>query len=133
MDPISAFSLAVNVLSTVDIAVKTGKTLWDLYKSTSGFTKQTDKLLLAMSQFDAALGQLANPRLDASASERCSATIKEIRAMLDLCKARKPSSVASALQAKAQYTKHKSELQDLQKELESATGQLRTALAITTK
>ncbi|KAK4675962.1 hypothetical protein QC764_507830 [Podospora pseudoanserina] len=135
MDPISAFSLAVNVLSTVDIAVKTGKTLWDLYKSTSGFTKQTDKLLLAMSQFDAALGQLANPRLDASArlaSERCSATIKEIRAMLDLCKARKPSSVASALQAKAQYTKHKSELQDLQKELESATGQLRTALAITT-
>ncbi|KAK0671548.1 hypothetical protein QBC41DRAFT_54841 [Cercophora samala] len=138
MDPISAFSLTVNVLSTVDIAVRTGKTLWELYKSTSGFTKQTDDLRAAIGQFDAALGELSTPALGLNtstnaAAQQCSQTIRDIRAIIDSCKARKQSSVISAVKAKLEATKQKSKLQNLQEQLERMSTQLRFLLAIATK
>jgi hypothetical protein len=49
MDTVSAFSLAVNIIDMVDMAVKTGKELHELYSSTSGFTKENEALTQATS------------------------------------------------------------------------------------
>lgn len=147
MDPISALSLAVNVVAMVDTAVKTGKTLRDLYKSTSGFTKQTQELIQAMSQFEKALtvldgaqNQLAtvqSPGTDnatATAAKQCGQTIQAIKAILDQCRVAKPSSARAVVKGWFQSTiKHRSKIEALQSNLESATGQLRTSLAIATR
>jgi hypothetical protein len=147
MDPISAFSLAVNVVTMVDIAVKTGKTLRELYKSTSGFTKQTQELIQATSQFektlaalDAAQNQLAtaqSPAIDdatAMAAKRCGQTIQAIKAILDQCRVGKPSSARGAVKGWFQSSiKHRPKLEELQATLELATSQLRTSLAIATR
>jgi hypothetical protein len=147
MDPITTFSLAVNVFTMADIAVKTGKTLRELYKSTSGFTKQTEELNRARSQFEKALASLnaAQNQLDtakgseidnttAMAAKRCGQTIQAIKAILDQCKVSKPSSARGVIKGWFQSSiKHGSKLDELQATLESAISQLRTSLAMATR
>src|SRR4051794_12201423 len=99
MDPITAFSLAVNVITTVDVAVKTGKTLRELYESTSGFTRETEELIQATGQLEKALAGLdsaqsqltaaQSPGVDdttATAARQCSEAMRAIKAILEQCR-----------------------------------------------
>jgi len=147
MDPISAFSLAANVVGVVDVAVKTSKTLHELYKSTSGFTKETEELIWATSRFEKALecldsaqSQLATAQspgshdTTAAAAKKCSETIQAVKAILDQCRSGRSSSARAALKGWFRYSiTHRGKLEELQAALESATRELKTSLAIATR
>ncbi|KAK1758915.1 hypothetical protein QBC47DRAFT_314808 [Echria macrotheca] len=147
MDPISAFSLAVNVITVVEVAVKTGKTLHELYKSTSGFTKETQELIQATGQFEKALASLDSAQnqlaaaqdpgiadATATASKQCGEAMQAIKAILKQCRCGKPSSTRDALKTWLKTNvKHRAKLEELQANLESATRQLKISLAIATR
>ncbi|KAK0706301.1 hypothetical protein B0T26DRAFT_680004 [Lasiosphaeria miniovina] len=114
MDPISTFSLAVNVLTLVDMAVRTGKTLSELYKSTSGFTRVSQELIQATDQFEKALAGLnsVNPQPataqisgtdEATAAKQCRDTIQALKTLIDQSRAAKQSSVRTAMKSFQQH------------------------------
>lgn len=146
MDPISAFSFAVNVITLLDITVKTGKTLHDLYNSTSGFNKETEELSQATSRLksaldslDAAQGQLvtapstAIDNSTAMAAKWCGETVQTIQRILEECRVKHKSSARGAVKSLFRSSKHRPKLVELQETLEQATNQLRTSLAIATR
>ncbi|KAK0627911.1 hypothetical protein B0T14DRAFT_146331 [Immersiella caudata] len=144
MDPVSALSLAVNVITVVDTAVKAGKAIYDLYESTSGFSKQTQHLIDAIAGLDNALATLddaqtkislpTSPATDRSTSvavEKCRQTMREINAILDRCRVSKRRSVVQATRGWFRSNlKYGARLAELLAELESAERQLRVSLEI---
>jgi len=143
MDPISAFSLAVNILTTVDMAIKTGATLRELYESTSGFTKETDGLVETTKQYSKSLSALEDAQLQltsindpamTAAAQNCRRAIDAIQAILAKCKVPKKSSFRATTRTFFRLkVRYKGQLDEQQEALESATEQLRTALAVATR
>lgn len=145
MDPMSALSLACNVITIADAAVTTGRTLWGLYNSTSGFTEETEQVVLVVSQFEKALEALrparnqlatsASPDLNiGNAVQQCDEIIQAIAAILDQCRVKRTASARAVMKAWFRSNvKHKAALEKLQTDLQSATNQLQMWLAITTR
>jgi uncharacterized protein YoxC len=145
MEPLSALSVACNIITITDTAVKTAKTLHELYNSTSGFSsknenlvKETDHLKQAIEQLRQAGSQLtASQPHDANitrATDHCDQVVKSITAILDECRVKKPKSTRSVMKAWGKlHLKHSSNLLDLQTSLQSATDQLNISLVIATR
>ncbi|KAK4182585.1 hypothetical protein QBC35DRAFT_395679 [Podospora australis] len=148
MDPISGFSLAVNVLTVVDMAVNAGKTVHELYKSTSGFTKKTESLLTSSAQLNAALAALDDltnkqpspaPKSGVDnvvtlAVQDCRQKLQELEAIIGKCKVGKQRSFIGASKALFKSNvKYESRLVELQAELELTERHLTIALAIGTR
>ncbi|KAK3328565.1 hypothetical protein B0T19DRAFT_424926 [Cercophora scortea] len=150
MDPISALSLFANIAQTVEVAIKTGQTLVDLYKSSSGFTKETQPLLTATSTLKDSIAALqdANGQLVAPSSSAvshssgwthalkvaagCNNSIQKIEALLDKCKVKKKGSVLAAASAMVQSSRHMSKIAQLQKEMEASSEGLKMAISVAT-
>lgn len=144
MDALTAFSLACNAITIIDAAVKTGKTIGELYKSSNGFTKDVTEMLDTTSQLEKALqsldsarkllvgSQTSNPHI-AGAASQCEKTIKSVHELVDKCRAKKRSSITSALRAVYVSRRYESELHRLQSDMQSATRDLMTHLTIATQ
>jgi hypothetical protein len=145
MDPLSALSVACNILAIADAAVGTGKTIWELYNSTTGFTKETTRLIQATDQLQDALKALGPARTSLAAShphdsntdaaiKQCDKIILSIKAIVDECKVKEKGSTRSTTKAWFQSkVKHRSKLEDLQADLQIANDQLGMALAVATR
>jgi Tfp pilus tip-associated adhesin PilY1 len=145
MEPMTALSVACNVLTIVDAAVNSSKTLWELYNSASGFTKETHRLVETTKQLQESLQSLNSARgqLVASqspnshifaAAKQCDEISQAITAILAKCKVKEKSSISSAAKAWLKSkVKHRAELEDNYSKLQSASDGLRTALAIATR
>lgn len=151
MDPISAFSLFCNVVQTVEVAVKTGQTLVELYNSSTGFPKDSETLLIATGSLKDSIGilkdaqiQLHPPSLGtssttpagiqvASVAAECAASVDKIEALLDKCKVKKKASILAAGSAMFRAKRYKSELTELQKGMEASRESLKMAIAVATR
>ena len=144
MDPITAFSLFCNIVTTVDAAVKTAKTLKELYSSSSGFYKEakrlrdeTDKLTAIANDLLSSQTQISSipqhPLLQKVAAE-CLNVYQRIQLILDKCKVEPhgPRAIA-VVKSWARSQKLKSELRSLQSELELSSDRLQTAMALATR
>ncbi|KAK1772120.1 hypothetical protein QBC33DRAFT_520331 [Phialemonium atrogriseum] len=145
MDPVTAFSLAVNILTVLDVAIKSGKTVKELYDSTNGFTKETQALEDATRDLNKTVEVLddAKVRLDAAAKTadeqvsliggKCGIVSNQIQAFLNVCKVTKQKSTSAAIKGFLKGRKHQGELARLEKELKERAGQLETAIAVATR
>jgi hypothetical protein len=59
MDPITACSLFTNVITIVDAAIKASKTIRELYTSSTGFSKETQRLKDEMAHLETITATLA--------------------------------------------------------------------------
>ena len=145
MDPVTAFSLAVNILTVLDVAIKSGKAVKELYDSTNGFTKETQALEDATRDLNKTVKVLddAKVRLDAAAKTadeqvsliggKCGIVSNQIQALLNVCKVTKQKSTSAAIKGFLKGRKHQGELARLEKELKERAGQLETAIAVATR
>ena len=130
MEPLSALSVACNTITIVDSAVKTGKILYELFNSSSGFSNKTRSLAEKTAHLKDAAEQFrqAGSHLTAFQTQvtniarpgaHCEDVIKSISVILDDCKAKKTKSTRSSPKAWAKLNfKHNSNLKDLQSDLQ---------------
>lgn len=143
MDPISAFSLFCNVAQTVETAVKTGQTLVELYRSSYGLAKDTQSLSTATVHLSNSIRVLRDAQAQlqpattsagstqmASIARECDAFAKKIQILLDKCKVKKKGSIMAAGGAMIRSRWYKSELADLQKEMETSRDSLAMAISV---
>jgi len=140
MDPITAFSLAVNVVTVIESTIKAGKTLWELYQSSSGFTKETEDLLQATDQWNSiltdcsqALGGLQAAPSAETAAQDCRRLIQAIEDVLKTLKVQKRSSITASAKSYFQANRQRRALETLETRLQRTMENLRTSLAIATK
>ena len=151
MDPLSAFSLFCNIVQTVEVAVKTGQTLVELYNSSTGFPRDTQTLLSTTGSLKESVGILKNAQIQlqplssqtssptpsgiqvASVAAQCAASVVKIEALLDKCKVKKKASLLAAAHAMFRAKRYKSELTELQKEMEASRESLKMAVAVATQ
>lgn len=145
MDPISIFSLFCNVLTVVDAAIKTTKTLKDLYDSSSGYSKINQQIQdeanhleevaneLSLSQSQLASSRPQHPLL-AKVTEECNRIAEKIQLVLDQCKvsSKGPRTVA-VLKSWAKTHTRKSEISNLFKDLQACSDRLNSAMALATR
>jgi uncharacterized protein YoxC len=144
MDPVTVYSLFCNIITMVDAAVKIAKNLKELYDSSSGFSKEaqrlqdeTERLTTIANDLSSSQVQLPSipqhPLLN-KVAEECVEVSKRIQLILDKSKVNSqgPKAVA-VVKAWARSRNAKSELQGLQLELQSSSDQLRTAMALATR
>lgn len=137
MDPISSLSLACNVLDMVDRALKYGKTIHEIYSSTSGHTEQLKNLDDAVqsiaavaNEIEANGGKLTETKTDfrmREVAQQCNAVCQAIREFLTKCKA-KDGSLLSAVAARLRLTFEKSDLERLQAKLEESSQSLNSLI-----
>jgi uncharacterized protein YukE len=144
MDPLSAFSLFCNIITTADAAIKISKNLKDLYTSTSGFSKESQRirdettaLAALLKEISSSQAQLSgvpqHPRVD-KVAEECSEVCKGIQSILEKCKVDAHGSKTFAvIKAWATSQSTKSELQEMQTKLQERRGRLQEAMAIATQ
>lgn len=102
MDPLTAFGLACNILNVVDAAVKCGKTIAELYDSSSGYTHEMEDLQKALSDLEAIEHDLKSSQSQIPATESgermqhaaadCARIAHRINEILVSCGAQRPSS-----------------------------------------
>ncbi|KAK3686126.1 hypothetical protein B0T22DRAFT_518624 [Podospora appendiculata] len=117
MDPISALSLFANIAQTVEVAIKTGRTLVDLYKSSSGFTKESQPLLAATSALKESIAMLQNANGQLVAPSISGASQEEGVSL-------------AAASAMVQSSRHMSKISQLQKEMEASSEGLKMAMSV---
>jgi hypothetical protein len=144
MDSVTAFGLFCNIIAMMDGAVKTAKNLEDLYNSSSGLSKEAQRLqdetehLTAISNgFTAIQVQLSSipqhPLLN-KVAEECVEVSKRIQLILDKCKVNTQGhKVVAVFKAWVRSQNAKSELQGLQLELQTSSNRLRNAMALVTR
>lgn len=145
MDLISIFSLCCNVLTVIDAAVKTTKTLKDLYDSTNGYSKINQSIQdeathlediakeLSLSQNQLSSSLPHHPLL-AKVTEECNRIAEKIQLVLDKCKvsSKGPRAVA-VLKSWSKTQARKSEINDLFKDLQTCSDRLNMAMALATR
>ncbi len=144
MDPISAISLFGNVITIVDAGVKSVKSLKELYDSSTGFSRTDQRLRAEVSHLEAIVQSLSASQIELAScpqqpllrkvAEECTEACTQIRVVLDKCKVNSqgPKAVA-VLKAWAKSQSQKSEIRELQVELELCRERLRTAVAAATR
>jgi hypothetical protein len=144
MDPVTAYSLFCNVIAMVDAAVRVAKNIKELYDSSSGFSKEAHRLqhetdILTtiandLSSSQVQLSSITHHPLLKRVAEECVEVSKRIQMILDKCKVNSqgPKTIA-VIKAWARSKSARSELQELQLELQSSTDRLRAAMAFATR
>jgi len=144
MDPLSAFSLFCNIITTVEAAIKIAKNLKELYTSTSGFSKESQcirdevtaltALCKEISSSEAQLSGLPrSPRID-KVAEECVELCKGLQSIVE--KSRVDSHGSRAVAVLKAWTSSKStnlQLQTLYTNLQERRGRLREAIALATR
>lgn len=140
MDPLTTFGLVCNLLTVVDAAVKCGKTIAELYESTSGYTRDTEGLRKAFRDLEAIERDLtasqsqvpptgSRKRMQDAAAD-CARIAHRIKEILVSCAAQRTRSLTSAMKAYLKFAVRKSEILRLRDELETSSTKL--ALLVTT-
>ena len=143
MDPLTALSLACNIITLTDAAIKTGKEFRELYESPSGRTRQSERQNEALVRFRNELQKIQPSHTQFAASkyfnkdaiaaaECCSKTVGTIVGILNKCKVQEKGKSIAAAKAWCQIVINKSKLERLQLDLESQTKHLGSLLAIET-
>jgi hypothetical protein len=134
MDPLTAIGLACNVIDLVDNAIKCGKVVYKLYKD--GFTDDQDDLKAVAETMEAVVTGLqkapnkANVRktaLDPQITElltRSSTLCTSLRDLIKKCQPKTKGSWGSAGVAALKKLVHKSEIESLEKDLETCRNSL---------
>ena len=144
MDPATIYALFCNIITTVDAAVKIAKNLKELYVSSSGFSKEAQRLIDEtehltaigndLSSSQAQLSSIPQHSLLNKVTEGCGEVSKRIQLILEKCKVNpQGSKTVAVLKAWARSQTAKSELQGLQLELQSSSERLRTGMALATR
>jgi NADH dehydrogenase/NADH:ubiquinone oxidoreductase subunit G len=143
MDPVTAFGLACNVLTVLDLAVAAGKELKDLYDSSSGYTKATQPLLEAtkhltdtvqvLKDAEEQFGSAGSRDQLRGVAKECALAAESLNAIVEKCKVRKRQSVLSAAVALGRSAKSKSEIVRLQQAFEAAVDRLRMSMEAATR
>lgn len=142
MDPLTAFSVFCNIITTVEAAVKTGKELKQLYDATSGLTGNHERVERSAAQLRKIAGELDTARrtlpsgsqqqpLFVGIAKECKDVTDKIDAILVECRVddRGPKLVA-VFKATVRTRRRKSELDRLLSEMESATKSLQISIAV---
>jgi len=133
MEPISALAFACNVLELVGIAIKTGKAIKEIYDSPSGTREKEQNLQEQAETLDTVLKGLQDARTEVS-SGPVDSRMREISAksifislaiqkVVERCKP-KDKSIISATKSVLQLWLNKSDIEDLQTELEKQQNAL---------
>jgi hypothetical protein len=129
MDPITALSLACNVLQLVDAAIKCGETVYKLYKD--GFTEDQEDLESLAGTMESVVSGLqntpntANVRRSAIEPEivkllnESTKLSKELRDLVKEGKPKTPGSLKAAGVAAMKKLVHKSDVEALREKLET--------------
>jgi hypothetical protein len=144
MDPVTAYGLFCNIITTVDAAVKIAKNLKELYNSSNGFSKEakrlreeTDHLITISNDLSASQVQLSSiPQhpLLARVAVECVEVSKRIQLIQDKCQVNSQGPKAVAVfKAWVRSQNAKSELHKLELELQTSSDRLRNAMALATR
>jgi hypothetical protein len=140
MDPITSFSVFCNILTVVDVGVRTGRKLKELYDSPGGFTREsallqreTENLRKTAAELAKCQSQLSpNPHqpLLIKVANECVNVSSKIQALLEECKVDpKSTRTAAVIKSWMRSERKKGELYRLQEELQSSAEGLKTAMA----
>ncbi|RYP66289.1 hypothetical protein DL771_007871 [Monosporascus sp. 5C6A] len=142
MDPLTAFSLFCNIITTVEAVIKTGRELKELYESSGGLASDRQRLQHETAQLRKIATELnttrrklpSDPRqqpLLADIAKECADVTGKIDAILDECRTggRGPRYI-TVVKAWVRSRKKKPELDRLLSELQSTTQRLQTAIAV---
>ncbi|KAF2742491.1 hypothetical protein M011DRAFT_481660 [Sporormia fimetaria CBS 119925] len=145
MEPLSALSVACNIITLIDASVKSFKAIYDLYNSATGFSKESEALIQQTDLLKDTIAQLrqAGTQLTAispagagvqEATKYCDQVVQDLSALLAECRVEKAKSKRAILKAWTRTNiKHKSNLEDLQSRLRASTDQLKLSLAMATR
>ncbi|KAH6981754.1 hypothetical protein BKA56DRAFT_672555 [Ilyonectria sp. MPI-CAGE-AT-0026] len=142
MDPLTTFGLVCNLLTVVDAAVKCGKTIVELYESTSGYTRETEGLRKASRDLKAIERDLkasqsqvpptgSGERMQDAAAD-CARIACRINEILVSCAPQRPRFWRFAINAYLKFAVRKSEILRLRDELETSSTKLALLVATTT-
>ncbi|KAH8898426.1 hypothetical protein GQ53DRAFT_837333 [Thozetella sp. PMI_491] len=143
MDPVTTYSLFCNIITTVDAAVSAAKNLKELYDSSSGFSREAQRIGIETEHLTSVANDLTSSQAQLSSitknvvlnkvAEECVEISKRIQLVLEKCKVKPlgPRAVA-VLKAWVKSQTVKRELQELQLELQSSSDRLQTAMAAVT-
>ncbi|KAI2617243.1 hypothetical protein GGS26DRAFT_412813 [Hypomontagnella submonticulosa] len=143
MDPFTAFGVACNVITVVDAAVKCGRTIAELYNSTSGYTKETEGLLKAAGDWEAIDRDMRTAQAQIPETESyhkmheavtdCVKASQRINEILASCRAGNGSSLRSAMKGFLKSAVKKSEIYQLRDQLEQSASRMTSLVAATTR
>ena len=141
MDPLTAFSLFCNIITTIDAAVKTGRELKQLYESPNGLTSDKEQLQKSTSQLREIATELNSSRrrlptdpqqqpLFVEIAKEYADITDKIDAILSECQVsgRGPRRIAM-VKAWVRSRKKQPELESLLAELQSTTQRLLISIA----
>jgi hypothetical protein len=143
MDPVTALGLACNVLDLVGKAIKCGKTVYKLYKD--GFTEDQEDLESVAGTLESVVTGLqkvpnnANVRksaMDPQIFKLLTESTKlcgELRDLVKKCKPKTPGSWRAAGVAALKKLVHKSDIESLEKKLETCRINLIAVLSAATQ
>lgn len=139
MDPVSALGAAAAALALVERAIKTGRDIKKIYDSVDGIRDKEKALLEQSDTLSIIVKDLRNASTDArkglvdsrmrEISSKCVLLSLAIQKVIDKCRHKDMSVLSTAISA-AQLWLHKSDIDNLQKELERHQSAL-TSLATT--
>jgi len=143
MDPMSALSLACNVIAVVDAAVKTAKGLRDLYDSSTGFSTFHQRLSDETTRLEALATDLSSQSrlaLDHSSLDKvtkeCEEVTNRIRLVLEKCRVKKPADGIKALAVFKAWNvsrSARSEIRQLHGQLQGCRERIHDAVAAATR
>lgn len=140
MDPISALSLACNIVDLVGDAIKCGETVLNIYSSVSGLQEAQATVEREAGRIkDVAIGlTVYQSQLTANAeikktADRIVTQCDALRVVLDHCRSKKKKSLLSAVNATARSMIKSGHIQRLQKELDFSRKELNTWIAVGTR
>ena len=140
MDPLTAFSLFCNIITTIEAVIDTGREIKELYDSSTGLARDKQRLQHSTAQLRRVATELNSARrklpsdpheqpLFAEIAKECADVTNKIDALLAECQVgdRGPRHVAVA-KAWIRSRKKKPELNQLLSELKSATRSLQLSI-----
>ncbi|KAI1416090.1 hypothetical protein F5Y13DRAFT_186340 [Hypoxylon sp. FL1857] len=139
MDPIATIALFCNVLDLTERTYKCAKKAKEAYDSTSGLSKDHDRLLELTNETNAILDEIQDSheklqKLGFKDSEvqtvaiNCQGFSSKTAALLDQCRSKQPHSIKSAVKATIRSLREKDNLRRLQGDLDKAQQTLHLAL-----
>jgi hypothetical protein len=142
MDPISGLSFACNVLDMVDRAITYGKTIKEIYDSSTGLSSSNEDLdgvtrsMVAITEdLQNLQGEITQSKPDPhmqEVTEECSAVCIAIQIILAKCKPKRERSVLSAASASIRSLLNKSDLDKFQAKLDKSLQSLNSLVSTKT-
>ncbi|KAK3690462.1 hypothetical protein B0T22DRAFT_193218 [Podospora appendiculata] len=134
MDPLSALSLACNILAVIDFSQKLVSGTYEIYSSSTGASNENEHLGRVTEDLKALVPQLKVPIGNASSAtpdeialaalaEKCADVSDELLALLGKLQA-KPNSKSASLRAGFRMMRKKGDLESLAKRIESYRGHI---------